>query len=93
MLASINCGKTVAESIDLLVAHAPVFHCTRRFTICTCSAAAGRSTVDRLTFRAVTLTLSFDQTWQSSTKAMLLVLSDASAKFPRRAWRRPDCAH
>ena len=37
-------------------------HPTRRFTTCTCSAAAGRSTVDRLTFRAVTRTLSFDQT-------------------------------
>ncbi len=47
-------------------------HPTRLFTTCTCSGAAGRSTVDRLTFRAVTRTLSFDQTWQSSTKAMLL---------------------
>jgi hypothetical protein len=37
-------------------------HPTRLFTTCTCSAAAGRSTVDRLTFRAVTRTLSFDQT-------------------------------
>ena len=37
-------------------------HPTLRFTTCTCSAAAGKSTVDRLTFRAVTRTLSFDQT-------------------------------
>jgi len=37
-------------------------HSTRLFTTCTCSAAAGRSTVERLTFRAVTRTLSFDHT-------------------------------
>jgi hypothetical protein len=37
--------------------------------------AAARSTVDALTSRAVTHTLLFDQTWQSSTKAMLLVSS------------------
>jgi hypothetical protein len=49
-----------------------------------CFGAAARSTLDALTFRAVTRTLSFDQTWQSSTKAMLLVSSDASAKSPRR---------
>ena len=60
-------------------------HPTLLFTTYTCSPAAGKSTVDRLTFRAVTRTLSFDQTWQSSTKAMLLVSSDASAKSPRRA--------
>ena len=41
--------------------------------------------MERLTFRAVTRTLSFDQTWQSSTKAMLLVSSEASAKSPHRA--------
>ena len=44
-------------------------HPTLLFTTCTCSAAAGRSTVDRLTFRAVTRTLSFDQTWQPHAKA------------------------
>jgi hypothetical protein len=38
-------------------------HPTLRFTTCTCSAATGKSTVERLTFRAVTRTLSFDQTW------------------------------
>ena len=52
---------------------------TRRFTTCTDNAAAARSTVDALTFRAVTRTLLFDQTWQSSTNAMLLVSSEASA--------------
>lgn len=57
----------------------------RRFVTCTASAAAARSTVDALTLRAVTRTLLFDQTWQSSMKAMLLVSSDASAKSPRRA--------
>ncbi len=38
---------------------------TLRFTTCTCSAAAGRSTVERLTFRAVTRTSASDQTWQA----------------------------
>lgn len=47
-------------------------HDTRRFTTCTDSPAAARSTLDALTFRAVTRTLLFDQTWQSSTKAMPL---------------------
>jgi hypothetical protein len=42
-------------------------HPTFRLTTCTLNPAAGRSTVERLTFRAVTRTLSFDQTWQSST--------------------------
>ena len=37
-------------------------HPTFRLTTCTCNAAAGRSTVERLTFRAVTRTLSFGQT-------------------------------
>ena len=55
---------------------------------CTDSGAAAKSTVDALTFRAVTRTLLFDQTWQSSTKAMLLVSSEASAKSPRRARHR-----
>ncbi|MFO0189113.1 MAG: hypothetical protein ACK530_19725 [Alphaproteobacteria bacterium] len=55
-------------------------HGTRRFTTCTDRAAAARSTVEALTFRAVTRTLLFDHTWQSSTKAMLLVSSEASAK-------------
>jgi hypothetical protein len=58
---------------------------TRRFFTCTDSGADARSTVDALTFRAVTRTLLFDHTWQSSTKAMLLVSSDASAKSPRSA--------
>ncbi len=61
------------------------YHAIRRFTTCTDSAAAPRSTVEALTFRAVTRTLLFDQTWQSSTKAMLLVSSEASAKSPCRA--------
>ena len=60
-------------------------HCTRRFTTCTDSATAAGSTVDALTFRAVTRTLLLLHTWQSSTKAMLLVSSEASAKSPRRA--------
>jgi hypothetical protein len=47
-------------------------HGTRRFITCTDSAAKARSTVEALTFRAVTRTLLFNQTWQSSTKAMLL---------------------
>ena len=58
---------------------------TRRFSTCTDNAAAARSTVEALTFPAVTRTLLFDHTWQSSTKAILLVSSDASAKSPRRA--------
>ncbi len=49
-----------------------------------CCGAAARSTVDALMLRAVTRTWSFEHTWQSSTKAMLLVSSDASAKSPRR---------
>jgi hypothetical protein len=61
---------------------------TRRFSTCTDNAAAARSTVEALTFPAVTRTLLFDHTWQSSTKAMLLVSSDASAKSPRRARHR-----
>ena len=47
--------------------------------------------MDRLTFRAVTRTLSLDQTWQFSTKAMLLwLISERSShslhhpKSPRR---------
>jgi hypothetical protein len=60
-------------------------HATLRFTTCTDSAAAARSTVEALTFRAVTRTLLFDYTWQSTTNAMLLVSSEASAKSPRRA--------
>jgi hypothetical protein len=44
-------------------------HGTRRFVTCTDNAAEARSTVEALTFRAVTRTLLFDQTWQSSTKA------------------------
>jgi hypothetical protein len=39
---------------------------TRRFVTPTDSAAEARSTVEALTFRAVTRTLLFDQTWQSS---------------------------
>jgi hypothetical protein len=35
-----------------------------------------RSTVDALTFRAVTRSVLFNHTWQSSTKAMLLVSSE-----------------
>lgn len=60
-------------------------YATRRLTTCTANGVAARSTVYALTFRAVMRTLLFDQTWQSSTKAMLLVSSDASAKSPRRA--------
>jgi hypothetical protein len=52
---------------------------------CTASGGAARSTVDVLTFRAVTRTLLLGHTWQLSTKAMLLVWSEASAKSPRRA--------
>lgn len=58
---------------------------TRRFTTCTASGAVARSTVEALTFRAVTRTLLLLHTWQSSTKAMLLASSEASAKSPRRA--------
>ena len=58
---------------------------SRRFVTCTASGEAARSTVDALTFRAVTRALLSDHTWQSSTKAMLLVSSDASAESPRRA--------
>lgn len=66
-------------------------HGSRRFVTCTASGAAARSTVDALTLRAVTRTLLFDHAWQSSTKAMLLVSSNASPKSVRR-WRtwRPD---
>ena len=60
-------------------------HGTRLLLTCTASGAAVRSTVDALTFRAVTRTLLFDHTWQSSTKAMQLVSSEASATSPRRA--------
>ena len=60
-------------------------HGNRRFVTCTASGAAARSTVEALTLRAVTRTLLFDHTWQSSTKAMLLVSSEASAKSPCRA--------
>lgn len=35
-----------------------------RLVTCTASGAAARSTVEALTFRAVTRTLLFDQTWQ-----------------------------
>jgi hypothetical protein len=52
-------------------------HPTFRLTTCTCSAAAGRSTVERLTFRAVTRTLTFHHTWQSSTKAMIHALKSS----------------
>lgn len=60
-------------------------HATRRFVTCTESGAAARSTVDALTFRAVTRKLLLDQTWQSSTKAMLLVSSEVSARSLSRA--------
>ncbi|TCZ63877.1 hypothetical protein [Roseicella aquatilis] len=56
------------------------FYGSFRFVTCTTIGAAARSTVEALMFRAVTRTLSFDQTLQSSTKAMLLVSSEASAK-------------
>jgi hypothetical protein len=62
-------------------------HGNRRFTTWTDRPAAERSTVEALTFRAVTRTLLFDYRWQSSTEAMLLVSSEASAKSPRRAAR------
>ncbi len=55
------------------------------FAACTCSAATDKSTVVRIIFRAATRTLSFELTWQSNTKAMLLVSSDASAKSLRLA--------
>ena len=48
-------------------------HGTRRFTTRTERASEARSTVDTLTFRAVTRTILFDHTWQSNTKAMLLL--------------------
>ena len=60
-------------------------HAARRFTTCTASGATARSIVDALTLHAVTRTLLLLHTWQSSTKAMLLVSSVASAKSPRRA--------
>ena len=66
------------------------------FTAFTASGAAARSKVDALTFRAVTRTLLFDQTWPPSTKAMLLVSSDASARPPHRAHHCEivtKCAH
>jgi len=47
-------------------------HGARRFTTCTDSRAAAKSTVEALTFLAVTRTQLFDQTWQSNTKAVLL---------------------
>jgi hypothetical protein len=59
-------------------------HGIRRFTTCTANGAAARSTLEALTFLAVTRTLLFDHTWQSSTKAMLLVSSEASATWHRR---------
>jgi hypothetical protein len=62
-----------------------VVYGNRRLTSCTASDAAARSTVEALTFRVATRTLLFDQTWQSNTKAMRLMSSDASAKSPRRA--------
>lgn len=54
-------------------------HGTRRFVTPTDSVAAARSNVAPEIFRAVTRTLLLDQTWQSSTNAMLLVSSEASA--------------
>jgi hypothetical protein len=57
----------------------------RRFVTFTANGAAARSTVQAPTFLAVTHTLLFDHARKSSTKAMLLVSSEASAKSPRRA--------
>ena len=44
------------------------------------SGGAARSTVEALTFRAVTRTLFLDQTWRLRIMAMLLLSSEASAK-------------
>lgn len=51
-----------------------------RFVTCTAIGAATRSTVEALTFRVAVRTPLLDHTWQSGTKAMLLVSSDASGK-------------
>ncbi len=52
---------------------------------CIARGAAARSTVGSLTYRTLTRTLLLLHTWQSSTKAMLLVSNEAPAKSPRRA--------
>jgi hypothetical protein len=52
-------------------------HLILPFATGTCGATAGKSIMDRITFCAVPRTLSFDQTCQSSTKARLLVSSEA----------------
>jgi hypothetical protein len=67
---SLNPRMPAAGSLSLIVGgYAPSPHPTRLFTTYTCSAAA--------------CTLSLGQAWQSSTKAMLLVSSNASAKSHR----------
>ena len=58
---------------------------TCRFSVVTDSVAEPRSKVAGEMFLAMTRTVLLDHTWQSSTKAMLLLSSDASAKSPRRA--------
>jgi hypothetical protein len=47
--------------------------CPHHLTTCTDKSADARSIAKALTFRAVARRLLFDHTWQSSTKAMLLV--------------------
>jgi hypothetical protein len=78
-------GCCVTRSFPVKMSMGAERHARRHLVTCTDRPAAARSTVDALTFCAVTRTLLLDQTWQSSTKAMLLVSRDASAKSPRRA--------
>jgi hypothetical protein len=49
------------------------------------SGAAAKLDVPSVMFRAITVSVVFDHTWQPSTKAMLLVSCEASAKSPRRS--------
>jgi hypothetical protein len=58
--------------------------------ISTAGDVAARLTVEGLAFRIATHTLLLDHTWQSDTKAILLVSSDASATSACIARGWPD---
>lgn len=63
-------------------------HPTRRFTTCTWGAVAGRSTVERLTCRAVTRTLSFDQNGNPAQRQCCWYQATHPRNPPPRARRR-----
>lgn len=68
---------TAVDAAPLSARSGVPIHGTRRFATHADNVAAARLNVAAEMFRAITHTLSLNDTWQSSTTAMLLVSSEA----------------